>query len=213
MGIHPPALPWLHKPAAMRLAAQLVVDSALSSRGYPGYLDVAESEPLWVPPRTQRAVFPLGETRPFTAPPDALERAFGHLDLHRRGLPAGTFVFVLSDFLAPPAPGAWQDAVARGWDVVAVVIQDPVWERSFPDVAGVAVPIADPRTGEVALVRLSRRQVLRRRREHEARYSALQEHLRSFGVEVVEVTSSDPAAVDGAFVAWAEDRRRQRWSR
>ena len=34
--------------------------------------------------------------------------------------------------------------LAAGWDVVPVVVQDPVWERSFPDVGGVTLPLADP---------------------------------------------------------------------
>jgi hypothetical protein len=96
---------------------------------------------------------------------------------------------------------------------VPVVIQDPVWERSFPDVSGVAVPVADPRTGAVTLVRLSRRQVRRRREENERRYRAVIAELESFGLEAVEIGTSDPSTVDGAFIAWAEERRRRRWSR
>ena len=40
------------------------------------------------------------------------------------------------------------------------MIQDPVWEQSFPDVGGVSVPVADARDGRVELVRLSRREAV-----------------------------------------------------
>jgi uncharacterized protein (DUF58 family) len=206
MGIHPRSLPWLHKPEAMRLAAQLVVDSALSSRGYPGYLDVAEDEPLWVPPRTQRAFTQLGESRPFTAPPDAVERAFAHLDLHRRGLPAGTFVFVLSDFLAPPPDRVWLDALEHRWDVVPVVIQDPVWEQSFPDVAGVVVALADPDTGRVVHVRLRRREAEERRAANEERLSRLLARFDALDLQPVLVSSSAADAMLETFLSWTEWR-------
>jgi hypothetical protein len=93
------------------------------------------------------------------------------------------------------------------------VIQDPVWEGGFPDVGGVAVPIADPRSGKVSIVRLSRRRARRRRDANEARYRALLAELQSFGLQPVALASSDPATVDAAFVEWAEQRRRSRWAR
>ena len=43
------------------------------------------------------------------------------------------------------------------------MIQDPVWEQSFPDVAGIVVPF------ETGLVRFSQAEVARRREENEAR--------------------------------------------
>jgi hypothetical protein len=51
---------------------------------------------------------------------------------------------VLSDFLAPPAPGVWQVLSVLGWDVVPVIVQDPRWEQCFPDVSGLALPLAQP---------------------------------------------------------------------
>ena len=56
-------------------------------------------------------------------------------------------MFVLSDFLAPPPDDSWLEAVERGWDVIPVVIQDPTWEQSFPDVSGIAIPFADVTAG------------------------------------------------------------------
>jgi uncharacterized protein (DUF58 family) len=217
MRLYPPPLPWLAKRDALREAVAAIAASAAAARADVAAHDVADGKPFWLPPGRRERQWEIVEREngatPFCAPEDTLERALAFLAEHRLLLPAGTFVFVLSDFLAPPAPEAWQDAVARGWDVVPVAIQDPVWEQSFPDVGGVAVPVADPRTGGVALVRLSRREALRRRGENERRRLALHAELASFGLEVVEVTDSDPAAVDGAFVAWAEERRRKRWVR
>ena len=69
-------------------------------------------------------------------------------------MPSGTFVFVVSDFLEPVPDSLWSEALARRWDVVPVVVQDPVWEGSFPDVGGLLVPVADPRSGAVRPLRL-----------------------------------------------------------
>jgi hypothetical protein len=151
-----------------------------------------------------------GET-PFDAPEDTIELALAFLGRRRTDLPGGSFVFVLSDLLAPVAPEAWLDAIGHGWDLVPVVIQDPVWERSFPAVGGVAVPIADPRTGAHSLVRLSRGEASRRRAEHEPRHARLLAELDSLGLRPVAIGTSDPFEIDRAFLEWAEERRRSRW--
>jgi uncharacterized protein (DUF58 family) len=217
MQLYPAPLPWLCKRDALREAVAAIALSAAAARADLASLDFADGEPHWLPPgrrdRQWEVVARANGATPFGAPDDTLDRAFACLAQHRASLPPATFVFVLSDFLAQPSPEAWQDALAYGWDIVPVVIQDPVWEQGFPDVAGVAVPVADPRSGSVALVRLGRRQVLRRRTENEERRRALHAELGSFGLELVEITDSDPAAVDGAFIGWAEERRRQRWAR
>ena len=207
MALYEPPLPWLSKRRAMELAARLVIDSAIASRGYLGYLDVAGEEPLWAPPRSQRDLPELREERPFTAPPGSLERALAHLHGHRRALPAGTFVFVFSDYLDPPSEPAWLTALEHRWDVVPVVIQDPVWEQSFPDVAGVVVPLADPESGRVSLVRLSRREVEDRRAANEARRTALLARFDALDVQPVLVSSTDANELLSAFVEWAEWRR------
>jgi uncharacterized protein (DUF58 family) len=207
MSLHPPHLPWLSKPTAAAAVARLVADAAIACRGYLGYVDVAEPEPLWVPPRLQRDLAQLGEERPFTAPPDALDRAFAHLELHRRSLGAGSFVFVLSDFLEPPPEHVWLDAIERHWDVVPVVIQDPTWEQSFPDVGGIVVPLADPATGRVAFVRLTAREAAARRRRNEERLAALLDRFEALDLQPVLVSTSDPDALLEAFLDWGERRR------
>lgn len=217
MGLYPRSLPWLAKHAALHESVAAIAASAAAARADLAALDFASGEPHWLPPGRRERQWQIADREsaatPLCAPEDNLEHAFAFLGQRRAELPAATFVFVLSDFLRTPTAEAWQDAVEHGWDVVPVVIQDPVWERSFPAVGGVAVPVADPRTGRVALVRLSRRQALRRRDENESRYAELLAELESFGLQPVAITHSEAAAVDSAFMAWAEARRRSRWAR
>ena len=60
----------------------------------------------------------------------------------------------------------WRTLRALRWDVTPVVVQDPIWEQSFPDVGGVLLPVRDPATGEVA------RRVVERSRGARARARA-----------------------------------------
>jgi uncharacterized protein (DUF58 family) len=205
MAFFPPELPWLSKPLAMRNAAELVVESAIAARGFLGYLDMAESSPAWRPPRTQRVPPQLAAERPFTAPPDALARAFEHLRQHRQALPSGSFVFVLSDFLEG-ADEVWFETLEHRWDVVPVVIQDPVWEQSFPDVAGVVLRLVDPREGRVRPVRLTAGEVAERRATNERSREELLERLRGLEVEPVLVSSHNRTAILDAFLEWADRR-------
>ena len=155
----------------------------------------------------------LGEATPFDAPEDNLEQALTFLGGLRSDLPPGTFVFVLSDFLVSPPADPWVEALAHGWDVVPVVIQDPVWEQSFPAVGGVTLPLADPRSGRIALVRLTSRQAARRRDANEERKRRLLAELESLGLDPVVLGTSDPHAIDRALIAWAELRKQSRWAR
>ena len=214
MELYAPPLPWLSKPTAIRNAARLISDSTLAVRGFLGYLDLAEEEPLWRPPRTQRTLPELGLDRPFTARSDFLPRVFEHLKSHRRAVPGGSFLFLLSDFLELPDDELWIDALDHRWDVVPVVIQDPVWEQSFPDIAGVVVPFADPKTGRLRPVRLSAEEVSARRDENEQRLAALLARMRDLEIESVLISSDQPMEVLYAFLEWADWRmaaKRRSW--
>jgi uncharacterized protein (DUF58 family) len=211
MGLYPPPLPWLSKREAQREAAISIATSAAAARADISALDYGDREAWWLPPgRRDRPwlVADRASDAPFTAPDDNVVRALSFLAQRRTDVPSGTFVFVVSDFLEQVPADCWLDAVARGWDVVPVVIQDPVWERSWPGVAGVGLPVA-----EAGLVRLSRRRAERLRAEHEQRYEELLGELHSVGLRPVELDSSAPAAVDEAFLGWADERRRGRWAR
>jgi uncharacterized protein (DUF58 family) len=217
MGLYPAPLPWLSKRDALHEAVAAIAVSAAAARADLASLDYGDGGGVWLPPGRRGRAWLIHERQSaasrFDAPEDNLEQALLFLAERRSEVPRGAFVFVLSDFLVAPSGAAWQRAVARGWDLVPVVIQDPVWERGFPDVAGVAVPVADPRSGDVSVVRLSRRRARRRRDRNDARYRALLVALQSFGLQPVVIESSDPAVVDAAFVEWAEQRRRSRWAR
>jgi uncharacterized protein (DUF58 family) len=208
-------LPWLDKARVLELAAKLVSDSAVAARSFIGYLDLGDDgNDLWRPPRTQGDLGHLLEGRPFRAPADTLARGLEHLVQQRRDLPGGSFLFLLSDFLVPPSRQTWMRVVERRWDVVPVVIQDPVWDASFPDVAGLVVPFADPDTGSVTRVRLKPREVAELRTANEARRAELRATFRSSGLEAVELTSERPQDVLGAFLGWADRRlytRGRKW--
>jgi len=217
MGLYPAPLPWLAKRDALREAVAAIVASAAVARADLAALDYGAGDAWWLTPGRRDHPWLIAEREggetPFDAPEDTLEQAFAFLARMRTDLPGGSFVFVLSDFLAPPSAETWQDAVGHGWDLVPVVIQDPVWEQSFPAVGGVAIPVADPRDGTVAVVRLSRGQAARLRDQNEQRHARLITELESFGLNPVPIGTSDPGDVDAAFIEWAEDRRRSRWAR
>ena len=130
------SLPWLDKPRAVVEAALSIVASATASRSDVAALDVGDGlDPYWLPPGRRDRSWLVGErfgAAPFRAPDDNLERALGFLSGLRGELPPGTFVFVLSDFIVGPPATTWVKAFAHGWDLVSVVVQDPVWEQSFP---------------------------------------------------------------------------------
>jgi uncharacterized protein (DUF58 family) len=206
MSLFPRWLPWLSKPEAVRTAALMIADSTVAARGLSGYLDFAVGEAFWRPPRSQHEDWRTEQRRPFGAPQDTVTRSFEHLFELRPSLPAGTFVFVLSDFLVPPEPETWLRAVERRWDVVPVVVQDPTWELTFPDVSGTMVPVVVPRTGKTTFLRLSRTEAVDRRALNEERWELLLARFEELDLDPVLLTTSDPAAILDAFTLWAEQR-------
>jgi uncharacterized protein (DUF58 family) len=209
-----PPLPWLDKPAAMRQVVELVLASAGASGGYVGYLDFADGEAHWRQPKGERKLLEIRDERlmssEFGSPPDWLERSIAHLAERRRAASAGTFVFVLSDFVPPPSRDLWLMATEHRWDVVPVVIQDPTWEQSFPDVSGIVVSLRDAATGRVTSVRLSGAEVAARREANETRMKELLETFRAIDVDPVLVSSSDPAEILAEFLVWSDLRRTRR---
>jgi uncharacterized protein (DUF58 family) len=207
MSLFPPGRPWLEKPAALRNILRLIADSSLAAQAYAGYLDHASGEAFWRPPKNQRELHELDLDRPFRAPTDALARGLEELLRHTRDTPAGTFVFVVSDFLRPPSHDVWLRVLARRWDVIPVVVQDTVWEQSFPNVDGIVLPFADPQTGRPGYAELTRRETADRRRVNEARRAQLVRTLRGLDLEPVLVDNSGLHDVFAAFTSWADRRR------
>ena len=207
MGIRASPLRRLDKAEALHTSLRLIVESARVARCFRGYLDYAGEVPYWQPPRSERyAWHDAFEERPFRAPGDSVSRGLEHLVQHRRDLPTQTFVFVLSDFLTPVDEEAWLHALEYQWELVPVIVQDPVWESTFPDVGGVTVPYADPASGSVVPVYLTRAEGERLRKEHETRNAELFRVFRVLGTEPVVLDSHDPGAVLGAFLRWGDLR-------
>ncbi len=198
--------PWLQKPVALREATRLIGDSAVAARGLLGYFDETKGGARWLPPRSSQQHTLAEDDEEFTAPANTLERGLRHLVEQRRDLPAGSFVFVVSDFLAPPSRSTWLWALERRWEIVPVVVQDAVWEQSFPDVSGAVVPFADPETGKVTVVRIPAAECEARRDENERRHAELVRGLRALDLDPVVLSSHDRRAVAFAFLTWADRR-------
>jgi len=216
MTLSAPELPWLHKSEAARIAAELIDASVTEAQGLIGYLEFAVGAETvgWSQPASGGA-HALEEhvvlLEPDSETPTGVASALEFLAIHRRAVPSASFVFVLSDFLAPPPLEAWEDALDRGWDVVPVVIQDPVWEQSFPEIDGIVVPLASS-AGRVRLVRLRSGESAALRNAHEERWSRLLAGLGSLGIEPVLVSSGAIDDVFEAFASWSTERQ-SAWSR
>jgi Protein of unknown function DUF58 len=218
MQLYPDGYPWLSKPQVMIEAGTMIADSAAKARGLIGYLDYASGgngngagPPFWRPPHGQTDFWRVKESHLlwplFLAPEDNLERAFAFLAPLRRALPAGTFVFILSDFLNMPSPETWSLILELPWELVPVVIQDPVWEQSFPDVSSVVIPLLEPGSQQVRLVRLTRREARDRRAANEERARATVAAFNRLGLEPIVLTTADRDTIYSAFLEWVELRR------
>jgi uncharacterized protein (DUF58 family) len=209
MSIRASPLRPLDKQQALHSALELIAQSALAARSLTGYLDYGDGKPFWRPPRTEHRADPGTFERAFGAPDDNVSAGLEFLGEHRRELPTQAFVFVVSDFVVPPDLPTWQRALEHRWELVPVVIQDPVWERTFPEIGGITIPYADPATGHVVPVRLTVKEAAHRREQNEARWDQLVRDFRSLGTEPVAVTSPDLGGVLDSFLRWAD--LRQMW--
>ena len=206
MSLYSDGWPWLDKPEAIRNAVTVIGASATAARGLLGYFDEADGEAYWHPPRSSHAYGSPELDRGFGAPDDTVLRGLRHLAEHRRDLPAGTFVFVVSDFLEAPSRDEWLDALERRYELVPVVVQDPVWERSFPDVSGVVVPVAAADGSGVSLVSLTASEARELRESNERRWEELLRGLRALDMDPVLIDSAEPRDVVSSFLRWADQR-------
>jgi uncharacterized protein (DUF58 family) len=205
MQLFPPSLPWLRKPAAVREIVRLLLESAFDARSAVGCVRAGgDGDVTWWPPTRRPRIDDW--TAAGAAPPGSLTQSLETLARLPR-LGKGTFVFVVSDLLEPPGEEVWWRLLARGWDPVPVLVQDPTWEQSFPDVRGLVLPIADPVTGQRTPLRLTARQARERREANAGRLARLTERLRRLGFDPVLLGTTDPVAIDAEFLAWARRRR------
>ena len=211
-GALPRPLPWLAKRDALREAVIAIATSAAAARADLGRARFR---------RRRAVVAAAGEARPTLADrrargerdavrraADTLERALEFLDRRRAQLPRGSFVFVLSDFLAPPASEWLRRASATAGTSCPVVIQDPVWEQSFPAVGGVgvarsAIPAGRRRAGphEPPPGARARREANARRHERCCGNSVRSACGRSRSARAIPGTSTR------LFIAWVESER------
>jgi uncharacterized protein (DUF58 family) len=207
MAIHSPPSPWLDKRAAAETAGRLIEASAAAEQGEVVSIDGALRHPVQRRRGGRRreqadAAYDAPETT-LTVALDALVRDSGVL-------PTGSFVFVVSDFLVPVPARLWLRLRALRWDVVPVIVQDPVWEQTFPQVGGVVLPIADPASGQLQDVLVTAREARERAAANEARLEELRARFRRLGFDPVLLGTSDPREIGEQFRAWA-DRRRRLW--
>lgn len=213
MGLYPDDLPWLSKPVVVEEATTAIVAAVRAARAYMGYLDfgrgpAGEPAPNWIAPHRQNARRIMSRvTAAFTAPPESFELALDYLLGLPSDVPASSFVFVVSDFLSPLPDELWSRAYTRGWDVVPVVVQDPIWEQTFPALGRVLLPVVDAATGRRGAIRLSAAEARARRDANEARLSDTLGRFRRLGFDPVLLDSAEPRRVDEAFFAWASRRR------
>jgi len=217
MGLYPPEFPWLCKPLVLREAITAIVAAAHAARAYVGYLDfVGESNgsgssAYWISPHRQSArkiVERISEG--FSAPSDSFELAIDYLLSLRSDVPAGSFVFILSDFLCPLPDHVWSRARERGWDVAPVIIQDRVWEQNFPGIEGLLVPFTDSRSGKSTSVRLTAREARERQSINVARLRNTIDGFRRLKFDSILLDTSNTHEIDSAFIRWATKRRLSR---
>lgn len=201
MAIHAAPSPWLDKRAAAETAGRLIEASAAAEHGEIVSVDGALRHPVRRGSgREQEGVYDAPET--------SLDVALDALVRESSLLPTGSFVFVVSDFLAPVPARLWMRLRALRWDVVPVIVQDPVWEQTFPQVGGVVLPVADPASGQVHDVLVSAREARERASANERRLDELLGRFRRLDFDPVLLGTSDPREIGDRFRAWAERRRR-----
>jgi uncharacterized protein (DUF58 family) len=215
MSLYPQDLPWLEKRRALHAAARILVASALAQRALVAYIDDA----TWEPPRAQASVWNAGLSErldgylledEFEAPDDTVQRSLEFLASVRSAVPLGSFVFVLSDFIAATPAAAWAHAVDVGWDVVPLIVQDPLWEQSFPEIDGVLFSLADARGGRTRRVRLRADEVAARRAQHEERLVELRRDFLRLGLDPIILSDDEEAGVHTTLLAWAQERLSER---
>jgi uncharacterized protein (DUF58 family) len=212
MSLYGDDLPWLSKSAVVLAAAEAIARSAAAARAELGHADAPGGRTRVLSPGAVAPRHVLDRVRraPYDAPPEGLARTLGHLLNRRAELPQGSFVFVLSDFLTDVPAGTWSGMRSAYWDVVPVVVQDPLWEQSFPDVPGLLIPFAPADGSETELVRLTAAEVSTLRHENEDRLARLLRRFRGAGFDPLVLGTSSPTEIDTAFLRWAERRRLRR---
>ncbi len=91
-----------------------------------------------------------------------------------------------------------------------MIVQDPVWEQSFPTIGGTMLPVTDPATGRTTAIRVRGRDARRLRDEHAARLRSLVDLFHALDSDPIVLGTSDEHQIDLSFQGWANRRRFQR---
>lgn len=205
------ALGLLEKHATAIIAGEQIIQSTKQRHGAIGYRDFANGE-LFM--RRADGKTRMDRVRDRNLPYDHFGARAGQLAEHLKEFRSvrGAFVFVLSDFLDDTLIDAeiWKGLV-HDYDPVPVLIQDPIWEQTFPEnVSGLILPFRSDLTGRPEDRRYSRDAARLQKRENETRLIQIRETFRQSNMDWIELASTDPFAVNNAFVDWAGDRKRRR---
>lgn len=208
MALYPERFPWLCKPQALRRLAELIEQAATIYHCPVAYLDQENWQPPKMPGRFS-AVSELAAGARFEADPGDGDALLVRLQQFEHQLPPGSFVFLLSDFTITPSSRAISAALDAEWELVPVVLRDPLWEQSYPlEVAGIGLPVSDS-NGELRFLRQSREQVAARREAHEREMAAIDHLFSMHGYPPVVVGAADDDSIAKAFLDWQERRNLQ----
>jgi uncharacterized protein (DUF58 family) len=206
MALYPREYPWLHKPDAVRQIAEVV---ALSAGHYHCPLAFLDAD-NWRPPSTGTEAEELTlllEEGAYDRSEETIDSLFGRLHSVEHMLPGGSFIFCCSDFLEVPSQRTLATIVDAEWELVPVVVQDPLWEQSYPEAAGeVSLPVHDG-AGRFRLLRQSRAEVRERRLAHEARLRRLEELFTGYGFPPIVISEVGTDALAVALMSWNVRRR------
>jgi len=211
--------PWLSKSKVIVSAGQMIVDSLKKYHSLIGYLDYANwkntQQPFWRPPNRETEADRVRNRNlcyeNFTAPENNIDMALEQLLSLRSQVPPESFIFLLSDFLVMPNYNLMELTVAT-WDVIPIIIQDPILEASFPVWRG-KLPLYLPQVfsdGQRQSVAMSAKDAKRKRAEHENRLKKLIKLFEDIRVRPITLFSSEPEQIFEAFSQWSSERYRQR---
>jgi uncharacterized protein (DUF58 family) len=192
--------PFLSKPDTLTRVAALIADSAAAVRSRFAYFELRLDGPFFSRPGTRgaRAALEHWTAEPGSSGARSADELLLALTAERAHLPRGTLVFLLSDFLLEPSPASWPLVLDAGWEVVPVVIQDPVWEQSFPlEAAGLVLEQLD------GPFRIGKRMAARLKRLHEQRTAEIAAWGVQHGFSAVVPQGYEPGQLVEAFTVWA----------
>ncbi len=207
--------PWLSKPQVIVSAGQMIVDSLKKYHGLIGYLDFARwpetKTPFWRPPNQETEALRVRNRnlnyQRFEAPENNLDMALEWLWIVKEQIPPESFIFILSDFLVMPEYELLEATISR-WDVVPVIIQDPLLEASFPVWRGkipVCIPFILP-NGKVGFKLFSEKEAKRTKQEHENRFRDIISLFETLSLHPVVLFEAEPEKIYSAFCEWGYTR-------